>query len=310
MTEDDVKKFQGLLDHFKKISEDGIIPLTEKYLLQMLDYALPFFSHLVLTDCFPELERLTINKNVLGTNKRIKEIKFLKYPPAEKVDKYGRCNMKKQSVLYGTFNIMTAFNEMKPRVGDLVTVSTWRVKGDSSLVFCPIFKNQPEGVDTINPRTREIDNLYQMKIKEYPEYMQKQIDALVKFVADAFSKRVSPNNYLDYLFSAYFSDKIFNHFEEGRIEAIYYPSVADGLHFENIAIKPNAFDSKYDLITVKDSVIVTTPRENGNGYLMEGISESKKFNNVSGEIFWDTDKLYQSKERIIQYKQDFGVDIE
>ena len=40
-------------------------------------------------DTFPELQRLTINKNVLGKNRRIKEIKYLKYPPKELVKKYG-----------------------------------------------------------------------------------------------------------------------------------------------------------------------------------------------------------------------------
>ncbi len=316
ISEEEVKKFKNLLEHLKQIAEDGVTPLIEKYILSMLDYALPFFSHLVLEDDFYELHRLTINKKVIGKNKRIHDIKFLKYPPSENVVNYGRCNYPKQSIFYGSFFHMTAINEMKPRIGDLVTFSVWRAKTGTTLKYCPIFKNQPPmfknpdpNKRTINPRTFKINELYEEKIKDYPTYMRQQIDELVQFVADAFTKSVNPKNSLDYIFSAYFSNKIFNEFEKGNIEAIYYPSVQDKLSFENVSIKPDVLEKKYDLVEVRDDVINNDPSTGCPGYWMDGLSTCKSFDYAKGKILWDPNKIHQPNEKMLDFKLRYGIDM-
>lgn len=111
--EKEVKNFSSLLDYFKRLAQDGVTPLIEKQLLLMLDQALSFFGHLHSKSIFPELIRLTINRNVVGENRRIKNLKELKYPPTDKVTKYGRCNLPKQSIFYGTFSQLLAFGELK-----------------------------------------------------------------------------------------------------------------------------------------------------------------------------------------------------
>ncbi|MFC4875063.1 hypothetical protein [Negadavirga shengliensis] len=305
----EVENFRKLLEYLKRLSEDGVTPLIEKQLLLMLDNSIPFFSHLVMTDIFPEIHRLTINKRVLGTNKRIREIKYLKYPPADKVSKYGRCNFPKQSVLYASFIHMTAMNETRPRIGDLVTQSVWRVKRNQTLKYVPIFKNQPIGENVINPRTFEINQIYNKKVRDYPDFLREQIDELVKFVADAFTKRVHPDSDLNYIFSAYFSNKIFTDFENGTIEAIYYPSVKERLSFENLAIKPSVFDDKYELVEVKDSVCVMDTSNGKGGYFFQGLSDCKSFDYLSGKILWDPNKLYQPAENMFDLKMRFNVDI-
>lgn len=308
-TKDEVENFRKLLDYLGRLSEDGVTRLIEKQLLLMLDNSIPFFSHLILTDVFPDIHRLTINKRVLGSNKRIREIKHLKYPPADKVSKYGRCNFPKQSVLYASLLQMTAMNETQPRIGDLITESVWRVKGNQPLKYCPIFKNQPKEENVINPRTFEINQEYNKKVREYPDYIREQIDALVQFVADAFTKKVHPNADLDYIFSAYFSNKIFTDFEDGTIEAIYYPSVKDRLSFENLAIKSNVFDDKYVLVEVKDSVCVMDTSNGKGGYFFKGLSDCKSFDYTSGKILWDPKKLYQPPEHMFDLKMRYNVDI-
>lgn len=312
INEVEVKNFKALLDYFKQLSGDGVNTLIEKQLLLMLDFSIPFFSNLVLSDVFEEINRITINKNVVGANKRIHDIDFLKYPPANKVSKYGRCNLPGQSVFYSSFFSITALNEMKPKIGDLITQTTWRVKGNQSLIYCPIFKNQPIDKEVLNPRTFEINKLYENKIKIYPNSVRQQIDALVQFVTDAFTKRVNPNNHLDYIFSSYFSNKIFNEFENGTIEAIYYPSVQEKLSFENVAIKADVFDKKYELVKVHDSVIVSDPSNGRGGYFMEGLSSCKSFDFASRKVLWDKDpnKMYQSPDRIKQLKNIYGVNLE
>ena len=309
LKDEDINNFKALLDYFRQLSSDGISSLIEKQIISMLDNSIPFFSHLVMTDVFPEIHRLTVNRRVTGQNKRIRDIDLLKYPPADKVTKYGRCNLPNQSVLYASFLKMTTMSELKPRIGDLITETTWKVKDNQSLIFCPIFKNQPTKKDVINPRTLEIENLYEKKLKDYPEKVKAQIDALVQFVADNFTKKVHPERHIDYIFSAYFSNKIFKDFENGTIEAIYYPSVQDGLSFENLAIKSTVFDAKYQLAEVKDSVIVVDPSTGKGGYFMEGLSECKNFDFAAKKVLWDNNKIYQSPDTIADLNRRFGVDL-
>ena len=305
----EVKNLEHLFKFLIRLSDDGVTPLIEKQVKIMLDQSLYFFAHLILEDCFPDIQRLTINKSILGSNKRIHDIKFLKYPPAEKVTKYGRCNLPGQSILYACFSPMTALNELKPRKGDLITTSKWRVKNDQTLKYCPIFKNQPFEEDVINPRTYELNQLYEKKLKDYPTNLKKQIDLLVKFVADCFTKRINKANHLDYIFSAYFSDKILNIFEEGTVETIYYPSVQEKLSFENLAIKPEAFDKKYELIEVKESVVDMDPSNGRRGYIMLGLSDCNSFDYSLGKILWDKDNIKQPKEVLDKLKRDYKLNL-
>ncbi|MCK6610546.1 MAG: hypothetical protein L6Q78_05840 [Bacteroidia bacterium] len=125
--EEEIRKFKAILDFLKRLAENGVTPLIEKQILLMLDDCLPFFSHLTMSHVFPKIHRITVNRNVLGSNKRICDINLLKYPPADKVSKYGRCNLPNQSVLYGSMFNLTSINEIRPKVGDLVTRSIWKI---------------------------------------------------------------------------------------------------------------------------------------------------------------------------------------
>lgn len=126
---------------------------------------------------------------------------------------------------------------------------------------------------------------------------------MIQFVADAFTKYIKPGNDLDYIFSSYFSNKIFNEFENGIIDAIYYPSVQDKLHFENIAIKPEVFEKHYIIYEVHDEVLVGTPR---NGYWGNGFGHCKNFNLNTGEILWDSEQLKINEESILELKWKHG----
>lgn len=309
--EEDVKNFNNLLDCLKSLAENGIAPSMEKKLLSILNQVIPSFHHMILTETFPMIYRLTINRKVIGANKRITEIMDLKYPPANKVKHYGRCNLPGQSVFYATIygancHSLVAVNEMGPNVGDLITETTWKVKENQALTYCPIFKNQPYGRNVINPRMFEINQLHEEKVKEYPKNTRVFIDSLIQFVADAFTKRVNPDNHLDYLFSAYFSDKILHKFEDGIIDAIYYPSVKNNLSAENLAIRTDVFENKYELCEVKDSVLIDKSED---GVSAESLSECKNFNFESGEILWDAKIIRQPKERIRKLMDQFGIDL-
>ncbi|MBX7206103.1 MAG: hypothetical protein K1X81_11835 [Bacteroidia bacterium] len=311
ISEKEVRKFKAILDYLKRLADDGVTPLIEKQILLMLDDCLPFFSHLTMEHIFPQLHRITINRNVLGSNKRIWDIAHLKYPPPDRVTKYGRCNLPKQSAFYGAMFDMTCINELRPKVGDLVTHSVWRIKYDNEgLVYCPIFKNQPpKSKGVVNPRSMEYNDIYIKELKKFPENIQAQIDSLVQFIADSFTKDIRPDRHLDYIFSAYFSNKILYQFENGAIDAIYYPSVKDGLTFENIAIKPEVFDKKYYLAEVKENFVVQDLSSGKGGHFSHGISDCKTFDYAAGKILWDKDRMYQPDDFMRQIRMYHGVDI-
>lgn len=306
-SETDVKNFGTLLSYFKQLAQDGVTPLIEKQLLLMLDQSIPFFGHLHSQEVFPELVRITINKRILGENRRIKNLAQLKYPPPEKVTKYGRCNLPGQSVFYGAYTRLTAFSELKPRAGDMVTISHWKLRDQNArLKFCPIFKNQPKERNVINPRMLEYNNIYEKKVEGYPTHFKRQMDDLIQFVADAFTKFVNPGNDLDYIFSSYFSNKILYEFENGSIDAIYYTSVQEKLHFENIAIKPEVFEKLYIISEVHDEVLTRDPSDGGRGYFGHGFGHCKNFNFVSGEILWDPSQLKTNEDSILELKWKYG----
>lgn len=305
-----VKEFKNLLDSFSKFTTGGINSTEEKYLIQMLDRTIKFYFYLADELIFDRIERITINKRIHGSNKRISTIAHLKYPPKEIVTKYGRCNLPKQSVFYGTFSMMTALNEMKPEYGDLITRSFWVNKAESPLRVCPIFLNQPKG-DIINPQTWEYENEYRKKVQEtFPNNSADFVIELSQFISDAFARRIDSGNDRDYLFSAYFSDKILNEFEEGRIDAIFYPSVQEKLSFENIAIKPEVFDKFYELEEIRESVVVTVPNRHVRGYMMEGLFDCKKFNHETGNIIWEEAEKRYNPEDFERKKREFRLDLE
>lgn len=309
MTRQEINNFNLLLNIFNEYSEIGINDATEKYILSVLDNSLPFFTHLINYYQFGTLERISINNRILGSNKRIKDIKFLKYPPADKVTKYGRCNLPKQSVFYGSTMFMTAMSEMKPRVGDLITKSIWKLKEPKHLKFCPIFHIQPTN-GTFNPRSWELEQEFKKVLaRDFPKEMHEPVTNLSKFIAFHFSKYVYYKKNKDYLFSAYFANKIMNELDGGTIDGIVYPSVQSHLSFENVALKTNVFDDNYELLEVDESIVVKDPSDGGKGYLMEGINDCKEFEFKNDKILWD-DKIRQPKERMDFYKEYFKVDVD
>ncbi|MBI0398018.1 RES domain-containing protein [Cyclobacterium marinum] len=306
---DQIKNFSNLLDYFKNLSGGAVNGVTEKWLLMVLDSTLPIFFSLKNKSRFPIIERITINKNVIGKNKRIDNLNFLKYPPPEKVKKYGRCNIPGTSVLYGTFMKPTAMMEMAPKVGDLITISKWKLKDDYKLTYAPIFMNQPtDGM--FNPRTFEIIRQFDEQVnKIFSEPSQKIVRELNQFIADSFTKHVG-ENHQDYLFSSYFSNRLMHVNPQFSVEAIYYPSVQSKLNQENIAIRTDVFDQHYVIEEVKDSIITIEPSFGNKSYLADGLGSCKNFDFTSGKILWDPSKNHQSSTKIFEHKLNHNLDLD
>lgn len=155
----------------EEIAQNELSEKREKYISQLLDSLFINFFYLNHNYAFDKVYRTTINKNILKANKRIKDIRNLKYPPdGIKIEKFGRCNLPGQSIFYGSLMQMTSLNELRPKVGDLITETLWVPKSNEPLLYIPIFLNQPTTEPIINSETGEvIERLinmrtYQMKI--------------------------------------------------------------------------------------------------------------------------------------------------
>lgn len=304
----ELNSVNGLLNSLNEIGKFEVTEKVEAFIIEALTGLMPFSTHLVAHYNFEKIERITINRNILKTNKRIRNIDYLKYPPKEFVKSYGRCNLRNQSVFYGANLITTALSEMRPKVGDLVTKSVWQNKTGHKFKICPIFLQQPSN-NTINPRTFELTQDFNRIIdQQYSDNMKEAIVNLSKFVAYQFGKTVNSKNHLNYIFSAFFSDKILNEFENGTIEGILYPSVKERLSFENIALKPNVFDDNFILEEVHESIVVKDPSDGGGGLIQLGISDCKDFDYNKKEILW-SNKITQPEDRMKFYKEVFELDL-
>lgn len=296
-----VNTFKSLLAHVKAMVNTELDETKADYIIKILNDLIEFKSFIVAELEFPEIDRLTINRNILGTNSRINNINFLKYPPKELVKSYGRCNLPNQSVLYASFGQLMIMSEMRPKVGDLISISTWKNINDTPLKITPIFKNQPIN-GTINLNSYNFNGTYNELLKQYPPNTVKEIDHLTQFIADSFSKRYKLNsNHANYVISAHFSNQILNEYDD-QVDAIFYPSVQQNLSFENLAIKPSIFDKHYRLIRIKESIVVKSPEDGDGGYFSEGVCESETFDYETGTIHWPH-KYLQPSGKIKLYQE-------
>jgi hypothetical protein len=253
-----------------------------KFLKPTLDQIITFIASPIFDEMrFEKIQRVTVNKNLFnGANERINDINLLKYPPA-KFANYGRANIKGQSILYATCNPITALNEIKPNVGDLITVSTWTILENETLSVVPIFKITSKDNISHNELSLNFLNEYEKLRKTLSKEVAEQSDELILFIAECFAKKVEYGNKYDYFMSAYFANRIFTEF---NIEALVYPSFPDKLVFSNIAIQPQSFDNKYSLSNVEECFVIESPRENGHFYNLKRINSTKEFH--KGKILW------------------------
>ncbi len=87
-------------------------------------------------------------------------------------------------------------------------------------------------------------------------------------------------------------------------------NIKQSLSFENLAIKPDVFDSKYELIEVSESLVFVDPKSGSSGYMMEGISSCKSFDYASNRILWNPNEIYQPAHILSRFKTLYNIDID
>ncbi len=241
---------------------------------------------------FPIIQRITVNKRVNNNkNERLYDTRKLSYPPKNFVTRYGIANLKNQSVFYGTFDFMTAAQEMDLEIGDIITVSQWKNKNNSNLVVCSMFTQKPTNENgSFNPPMLKIYNLLLEKSKDivHSDFILK----LMSFYAHCFAEKIDSINNNAYLFSALLANKILYEYENGSIDAILYPSVKGNLQTNNIAIKPSSFDKNYELYHTSEKRVISIDKTQELRFEILGQSKSI----IDNSIIWQDIYLHNFSE--------------
>jgi hypothetical protein len=136
---EDLKKLYSKIEEIdQNIPEDRESELIQ-VIKEKIHLPTPSFFRL-----YPSFERLTINKKVPPfENSRIERIRYLLNPPSRYVENLGKANLRNQSIFYATFLPPTAINELKPKPGDLFTISKWKlIDRNTQIHVYPIFEKQ------------------------------------------------------------------------------------------------------------------------------------------------------------------------
>lgn len=268
---DTLNRLWSRIEKYNSQLPESIIQDTESKILN-LDFQVFSFNKKI-----PQFQRLTINKELPNPkNERLSEAKWLYPRDPNTVNKFGRMNLKKETIFYGSFILPTLINEVKPDIGDIVTVSTWSLKDPKTemLVF-PSFKT-----DEFDPSFLSAQNIFLEQLKIYTKDQQSIILAQQNLFASVFSKNFEFKS--KFVFTASIAKNILSKVYEGQIEAIIYPSVQDTSKIVNIAIKPNVVLEKYRLSFIREYKILDNS-EDLKVQEITGIAKGVR----SGLILWD-----------------------
>ena len=188
------------------------------------------------------LVRISNNNRILGGQGKelsyLTDISELLAPPV-KYCGWNRCNLPEQQVLYCATNEATAYWEIKPQKGDVITISHYKLKEKAQANYSLIYKDKEPKPDKSHP-LKEVFYL------------------LDDFFIDVYSFPVSRDRPKDYIFSALLSaEQLFYPIpSKDNIEAIIYPSVQKKKFGHNVAIRNDIVLDKYDLIGVETRFIL------------------------------------------------------
>jgi hypothetical protein len=166
------------------------------------------------------------------------EISQILAPPIQYCD-FNRCNIPGQQVLYCSVNEASAYWEIKPRRGDVITISHFKLKPGAKL-NCTVIKTEKTKDPSISHALQEVFYL------------------LEEFFVDAYSLPVSRERQRDYIFSAVLSSEqlFYPVVSTNNVEAILYPSVQKKKYGQNIAIRNDLLLERYDIEGVETRFIL------------------------------------------------------
>jgi len=290
LTSRDIQEIE-LADKFYRSINLEAFARTNEY--ELIGNQTCLFSTIIVSDGFDkfnDLKRVSINKTIREdrSNNRLFTISNLKYPPASVIEKlnYNRASYKRQFIFYGGFGKLQALFENLPNTGDLFTLSTWRQKENTKIHYAEIFHDEKIHKHTDLYKTEW--NNYCKQLETLDMMTSEAIRKLFSLMTFFFIRPVDPSRKIEYLFSSFLSNKIFEMNISPKIEAILYPSVPMEYIAINLAVKPDAFDEKIDFVKAEE-FIVTYKADGKRQIIYQKIAEANKIE--QNNLCWETSYL-------------------
>jgi len=246
--------------------------------------------------------RATGVSNKFLENGKVRDIKYISFPPKEIIKSngvYGRANSPDSTLFYCAFEPGVAILETKPKVGDRIIIAQWINEGAKDFITYPITNNKTIDNDSLKFATKAFQERMSYNHPLFAEILDRQLSFLSsKFVKDITIKN---SKKYEYLFSAYFSEKILdNHFDPidhptepiKHYDAIIYPSIAIKHKSENLAIMPDSV-SKLKPYQIEDCIVLKTMYDNPDlrddklPIIRNVIRRATEFN--GNKIIWNDD---------------------
>lgn len=270
VSEDDREKLKECIafydDVIPKLRSFDLKSLSDIDIVEFLEYFHYVFTYLLANSNdlhIYRLYRLVENEAVLQKRERIRDRKYVSYPPIDVVKKKGRFNRVNTpnfNIFYGTPSIDDALRELKPDVGQLVTVGEWLpASGDEvKLISYPICPNPL--VFSVNQDAAKGYFAFKKMTDRSDPLLSAFVSKIYSFINDEFAKPV--DQHLEYLYSALFAERVFDIDDPKNpnynYECIIYPSVGNRLEAQNLALKPSTIDQKFKLWKVYEFEITAT----------------------------------------------------
>lgn len=285
------------INYFRSISKKGIHNLSEKEIEDLKKEFFEFFN-LKLAFSAPseptKLFRISNNMKIYGSKVRLQKISDLLAPPPEK-SFYNRCNLPNERVFYAALDLTTAIWETKPKAGDYITVSEWKIKEGKKLNMHSIF----------HPRLTNVNSHSQFAFEQFLEHIKQLsqdkayiLEEVLLFFTEEFMKKVDEDNKQDYFFSAINTSRFLQSNPDNngfKVEAINYPSVKMNLGATNIAIANNLVLEKLELVSIKTYDILETNFDETNLFVTDILSFSPFV--IKSETFdYENDKIIYNLE--------------
>lgn len=254
---------------------------------------------------FKYLYRITLVRDNFLENGKVRSPGFIGYPPLDIVKKigiYGRANSIERTVLYCSFSENIALLEAKPKVGDRIIISEWVKESDEPFVSYPILSNNIEINEGLVKTYRSVDST----LSGYPDLLKRIHMFYLNFFSEEFAKDIPVVhiNKFEYLFSAYFSDKILTGTDvkgqdgdDFQYDCIIYPSIASKHRTDNLAIHPDSVH-KLRINSLREGIVTATNYEtsqeddfdiNSQITVIGGVESRVSDRIEDGRIIWSDD---------------------
>jgi hypothetical protein len=227
------RKLRRRIRSLKKINFDLV---NENDIAELINKSLP-----LLIEVFPQnpsptdkaIWRARINEDAGCPYTNTDDISYKKNTTADQ--KYGRCNLAKESCFYGSDGIEVAVSEVCDRLSKdnpvlYLTVGGWKLKELINVsIMCHSMKAHKRSGDLVVAYQSLLD-LKKKSAKSKSEIRQWKITN--KFLAHEFSKKVRNGEENKYVISAVYSHSLL---KSQNSLGIFYPSVAYKLYGHNAA---------------------------------------------------------------------------